>query len=1435
MQQEKRETSSSSSFYAEEAGSSKQTDEPTWMKFSERWEKARGKAQSSISERQTSTVSMSKTGLLSEYPVSSAGLSSSSSSLSKSNLEERLEVDEKWPASDKTCFNPSPHIFYSPASGNIIPGLAVNPLYPIFDKVFQEYRGKSQLSDFGSSTSGYMSDSSDKGCEKLDKDNQSAIEEKFSVDVIDEKLSDQKPLSSPSKRKLSTAYGAKKRRKRPGLCLPDYSSTLLSLPQSRGETIEGQSSNPLRIDLSRRMLASWQGQFYDRQHREHDKLEDLQKYLCPSNLHAQGPRQDFIHDQSDYGHGTLQRQQSSGSPSVSSLLLPITLEARQEKRDQKQPTSEVQYYGPSIHTEHLPDSGNIFPGPSLEAVDTVTTAKMTYSFPSMARVPVTVFSSKPNIHPPTPVHASTSSYTGDLLGPGWEELDKENETSVEEKFTGGFIVEKLSDQSALSSPSNISSPSKPPKVYGAENKSWSGPDLPDYSPTPLSLPESKGKTLKDENSKLFRWRRRSKLCKGRRSGKLENLQKYPNLLNRHIQGPRQDFTHPHSDYGHGTLQRLQSSGSPSSSSPLLPITLEARQEKRDQKKPTSRVKICNQSTHTVHLPDSVNIFPGPSLEAVETVTTAKMTYSFPSMARVPVTVFSSKPNIHPPTPVHASTSSYTGDLLGPGWEELDKDTRMAIEDNFSGSDVESGHDAIGLSSNISFPFRLHGGLNKNWPDPNLPHSSPIPPLQKKGKTSDLTIVFKGYPSTWRWENPPTDPERKDSAAPVPVWPVDPPNNELPVKKLPFTPRYSLTCPFSSPKLEIISREADAPLAQSQSSSGSQHPSTNPSAGFNYGSSPAEKISLLHALRQGTHGEPSPAEHSLPANLKQTLDLFQEMKEILPHSGSLSSSPTDFLKLSPQSHSFLSSSQSSLSSSSDSTGPVLYRDDELSSVSSFDVNFSSKFKLCDSVPGPQDHSSDPQISSTVTEGSRAQAEQSSVHSEAESGGDVDAEVELEAAVTAVSCSVTNILSTQIQTCSSGPSWTEGLSGSLPRSHSCPSLSHMTSAENQTLTRAQSLPDLQLNSSCEQFTPDITADEDDETYRFQCSSPGLYQCSVTGLVFNMEEEGEVVYRTVPWNRKLLSQRHKQPAGPLFDIKCEQQSVCQLHLPHCEIRSSGGADFLSVAHFDEEGMEFIVPHKITETHVIINITGFSAFGNVKDEDSPPAPVRAMVLLFHRPPADPDPTSLLNLLLLPRNVSIPDVVRYRKKLIGDEHYIEKPSDCKLQPQQDYTLSTCPEDDSVLVEPTTAEFYSDHYDNYLPSFQVTLEKTMTHLKLVLKDSKSSNSVWERRVCLSSSGVQRSCRQSALNLPPNQRLFDIRSRFIKEVSGPVLKSLLDKLLQKMVMTDSEVESADQFKDRGDKARFVVDTVRRKGEAASSEMIEALCDLDPYYSEHLGLI
>ncbi|XP_053198781.1 NACHT, LRR and PYD domains-containing protein 1b allele 2-like [Scomber japonicus] len=515
---------------------------------------------------------------------------------------------------------------------------------------------------------------------------------------------------------------------------------------------------------------------------------------------------------------------------------------------------------------------------------------------------------------------------------------------------------------------------------------------------------------------------------------------------------------------------------------------------------------------------------------------------------------------------------------------------------------------------------------------------------------------------------------------------------------------------------------------------------------------------------------------------------------------------------------------------------------ISSITDSGSSSYSSLPIPSAVPGRRHPQSRPTVfqdSTVCTEAGRVHDAFNllSVSSESQSGGDSEALVDMETPLTVEHYSVTKTLPTHshLQTYSLDPGLRRRHSSSLPHSHSVPAFNQIPSEKNKSFTRAESVPDMLLKDSFEEFIPDITVDENEKTYRFHCSHQFLYRCTLTGLVFHMEGEGDMVYRIVPWNHRLLAQYHKKPAGPLFDIKCLQESVCQLHLPHCEIRSTGGCKFLSVAHVIEEGIEFITPHKITETHVIINITEFSGFGMVKDEDSPPDPVEARVLLFYRPPTDPDPESVLNVLLLPKNIVLHDVQQMRKKLVGDERYVEISPHCKLIPKQEYTLSTSPEDDSVLVQPTEAEFDAESYDNYFPSFQVNLETIMRYMKLFLRETNSSHSVWERHVRLLSTGVRKPCGQSALSSPSTERLKYIWTGFIDGISEPVLESLLDKLFEKKVITDPERESAEKMKNRRDKARFVIDTVTKKGEAASSEMIEFLCEVDPFLCEHLGLI
>ncbi|XP_029596123.1 uncharacterized protein LOC115178876 isoform X2 [Salmo trutta] len=211
------------------------------------------------------------------------------------------------------------------------------------------------------------------------------------------------------------------------------------------------------------------------------------------------------------------------------------------------------------------------------------------------------------------------------------------------------------------------------------------------------------------------------------------------------------------------------------------------------------------------------------------------------------------------------------------------------------------------------------------------------------------------------------------------------------------------------------------------------------------------------------------------------------------------------------------------------------------------------------------------------------------------------------------------------------------------------------------------------------PEFYNHEGKGAYRFQCPSAGPFQCSITGLVFRMEGEGEVLYRTVHWDRRLLAQSGKRPAGPLFNIDCPQKSVCQLHLPHCQIHSY--------------------------------------------DDAPISPILAHVLLFYQPLGK---RSILNVLLLPSNVVRKEV----RELIERDGIREilTTSLCTLTPKQEYTLSTNSVD-AHPIQPNPATFV-DSYENYVPTFQLFIKPFVEEVNLLLEENKADKLVWNGLVWL---------------------------------------------------------------------------------------------------------
>lgn len=77
------------------------------------------------------------------------------------------------------------------------------------------------------------------------------------------------------------------------------------------------------------------------------------------------------------------------------------------------------------------------------------------------------------------------------------------------------------------------------------------------------------------------------------------------------------------------------------------------------------------------------------------------------------------------------------------------------------------------------------------------------------------------------------------------------------------------------------------------------------------------------------------------------------------------------------------------------------------------------------------------------------------------------------------------------------------------------------------------------------------------------------------------------------------------------------------------------------------------------------------------------------------------------------------------------------------------------------------------------------------------------------------------------KLLQIRSEFIERVSAEGLNKIVDKLLERQVIIDAEMDSGtSETKSRENKVRCIIDTVRRKGNDACRHLLDVLKEVDP---------
>ncbi|XP_053340950.1 uncharacterized protein LOC128511926 [Clarias gariepinus] len=226
-----------------------------------------------------------------------------------------------------------------------------------------------------------------------------------------------------------------------------------------------------------------------------------------------------------------------------------------------------------------------------------------------------------------------------------------------------------------------------------------------------------------------------------------------------------------------------------------------------------------------------------------------------------------------------------------------------------------------------------------------------------------------------------------------------------------------------------------------------------------------------------------------------------------------------------------------------------------------------------------------------------------------------------------------------------------------------------------------------------------------------------CKFSNLVFEMEGEVKVLYGIASWNRfQLDALGQKQPAGPLYSIKCLEGSIHLLHLPHCETREDLAK--LTVAHVTGDNVEIIQPLKVTNTHVIIDIQRLSLFCILKEWLFQAHPIKAQVLLFyHRG------MTKLNIHLVPGNVPVEEVQKRQEC----NTYIMTSSKCNLTPGKIYRPCCKTTECDHVSQPEHETFDCDFGPNFHPTYEVNLNAEVKKVTLSLLDEKGQE-VWKPRV-----------------------------------------------------------------------------------------------------------
>ncbi|XP_068571553.1 NACHT, LRR and PYD domains-containing protein 1 homolog [Cebidichthys violaceus] len=359
---------------------------------------------------------------------------------------------------------------------------------------------------------------------------------------------------------------------------------------------------------------------------------------------------------------------------------------------------------------------------------------------------------------------------------------------------------------------------------------------------------------------------------------------------------------------------------------------------------------------------------------------------------------------------------------------------------------------------------------------------------------------------------------------------------------------------------------------------------------------------------------------------------------------------------------------------------------------------------------------------------------------------------------------------------------------------------------------------------QLEPEVNCvdSEDAPIYSLQ-SEAGHFECSVSGLRWVCKEKVHFKYQFDSWEEHMetLEAMRYIPGGPLMDITVIAGKLDEAHLPHwiCTKDNPAIVDKFAVLHITSRGD--VVEHvsAVTPSHVTLFQPVFSPLG-VLMRAGFPVNINCKVLIYKTNKA----FLTLHVYLIPRDPALQQTIK-NKELSSGCKMIEKPYPEKSLKMRDRFILTADMDTAEIYPEKLKLVYVGSDPNY---FEVFIESPDSPFQLTL--GHESGPVW---TC----AIRKDDYQNTgdIQVMYEEELAKVRSELVEKVSRELINQLLDDLLKDRVLNEGEKDSILQENNTSaDRARCLIDMVRKKGHEASGKTFTRLRSRDPTLSAQLGL-